>query len=130
MARGNVISPSPNNSYTFTKHASANLLGQVSLMRTFVNSPATWNAFIIRSQAYWLIDAIASCFGSELLNAAKNRDYRLQSLQFWRLDVTDRSAVLTANADVGEEPFIRQEIPYTDFPLDYFEIWAGFDGNR
>ena len=60
----------------------------------------------------------------------KNRDYRLQSLQFWRLDVTDRSAVLTANADVGEEPFIRQEIQYTDFPLDYIEIWAGFDGNR
>jgi len=64
------------------------------------------------------------------LNAAMNRDYRLQSLQVWRLDVTDGSAVLTANADVGVEPFIRQEIPFTDFPLDHIEIWAGFDGNR
>ena len=81
-------------------------------------------------QAYWLIDAIASYFGSEPMNTAMRRDYRLQSLQFWRLDVSDGSAVLTANADVGEDPFIRQEIPFTDFPLDHIEIWAGFDGNR
>ena len=81
-------------------------------------------------QAYWLIDAIASYFGSEQMNTAMSRDYRLQSLQFWRLDVTDGLAVLIAYADVGEEPFIRQEIPYTDFPLDQIEIWAGFDGNR
>lgn len=81
-------------------------------------------------RAYWLIDAIASYFGSELMTAAMNRDYRLQSLQFWRLGVTDGSALLIAYADVGEEPFIRQEIPYTDFPLDHIEIWAGFDGTR
>ncbi len=81
-------------------------------------------------QAYWLIDAIASYFGSEQMSNAMSRDYRLKSLQFWRLEVTDGSAVLIAYADVGEEPFIRQEIPYTDFPLDHIEIWAGFDGNR
>ena len=80
--------------------------------------------------AYWLIDAIASYFGSSQMNSALNRDYRLQSLQFWRLHVSNGSAVLIAYADVGEEPFIRQEIPCTDFPLDHIDIWAGFDGQR
>ena len=83
-----------------------------------------------QGQAYWLIDAIASYYGSEQMIAAMNRDPRLRSLQFWRLDVTGSSAVLIAYADVGEEPFIRQEIPFTDFPLDFVEIWAGFDGER
>lgn len=81
-------------------------------------------------QAYWLIDAIASYFGSEPMNTAMRRDARLKNLQFWRLNVgEERSAVLTAEADAGEEPFIRQEISYTDFPLTEIEIWAGFDGS-
>lgn len=81
-------------------------------------------------QAYWLIDAIASYFGSQSMNSAMQRDSRLKSLQFWRLKVTEHgTAVLTAEADVGEERFIRQEIPYTDFPLAEIEIWAGFDGS-
>ena len=60
-------------------------------------------------QAYWLIDAIASYFGSEQMMDAMQRDYRLKLLQFWRLEVQDGSAVLTAIADVGEEPFVRQD---------------------
>jgi hypothetical protein len=52
-------------------------------------------------------------------------------LQFWRLDVgDDGSAVLSGRADSGEEPFIVQLIPYTDFPLDHANIWAGYDGER
>ena len=81
-------------------------------------------------QAYWLIDAIASYFGSQLMQDATLIDPRHQSLQFWRLDVTNQSAVLTANADAGETPFIRQAIPYTDFQLDHIDIWAEFDGDR
>ena len=81
-------------------------------------------------QAYWLIDAVASYFGSSVMKAAMQKDSRLRSMQFWRLTVSDQSAVLIAEADAGEEPFVRQEIPYTDFPLDKVEIWAGFDGNR
>ena len=99
------------------------------LNRKVVHSPGIQYVAQV-GQAYWLIDAIASYFGSDLMNEAISRDYRLQSLQFWRLEVSDDSAVLIAFADVGEEPFIRQEIPFTDFPLDYVEIWAGFDGNR
>ena len=81
-----------------------------------------------KAEAYWLMDDIASYYGSKQMIEAMNRDPRLRSLQFWRLDVAGNSAVLIAFADVGEEPFIRQEIQYTDFPLDYVEIWAGFDG--
>jgi hypothetical protein len=81
-----------------------------------------------KGHAYWLIDAIVSYFGSPEMKQAMAKDYRLQSLQFWRLTVTDSSAVLTAEADAGEEPFIRQEIAFTDFPLDAIDIWAGFDG--
>jgi hypothetical protein len=51
-------------------------------------------------------------------------------MQFWRLTVTGQSAVLIAEADVGEEPFIRQEISYTDFPLEQTAIWAGYDGTK
>jgi hypothetical protein len=63
----------------------------------------------------WLKDAIRD-------------DSRLASMQFWRLTVEDQGAVLTAEADAGEEPFIQQVIPYTDFPLDRIEIWAAYDG--
>ena len=82
----------------------------------------------LAGQAYWLIDAIASYFGSEVMDEAIKRDARLGSLQFWRLDVQGSGAVLTASADSGVKPFVRQEIPYTDFPLDHIDIWAGFDG--
>ena len=80
--------------------------------------------------AYWLIDAIASYFGSDLMKRAMAEDNRLTYLQFWRLRVNDNSAVLVAEADAGEKPFITQEIPFTDFPLDEIEIWAAFDGKR
>lgn len=80
-----------------------------------------------RAHAYWLIDAIASYFGSTEMNAAIRKDCRLATLQFWRLEVKDRKAILFANADSGEKPFIQQEIPFTDFPVDHIDIWAGFD---
>lgn len=82
-----------------------------------------------KTEAYWLIDAIASYVGSETLVKAIERDERLASLQFWKLDVhEDRSATLICEADNGEPPVVRQEIRYTDFPLEEFRIWVGFDG--
>jgi hypothetical protein len=82
-----------------------------------------------RGKCYWLIDAIASHFGSREMNRAIRHDDRVRWLQFWRLSVRDDgSALLSACADSGVTPFITQEIAYTDFPLDSVEIWAGFDG--
>ena len=84
-----------------------------------------------RGQAHWLLDAIAFYFGSNDMVRAIERDKRLEDMQFWRLDVRDdRSAVLSARADSGEEPFILQSIEYTDFPLDYVDIWAAYDGEH
>jgi hypothetical protein len=84
-----------------------------------------------QAQAYWLLDAIASYFGSQEMIRASLRDTRLNDMQFWRLDVRDdRSAVLSACADSGEEPFILQSIEYTDFPLDHVDIWAAYDGEH
>ncbi len=81
--------------------------------------------------AYWLIDAIASYFGDRKMTGAMARDSRLRSLQFWRLEVAgDQSAVLTMRADSGVQPAITQQIPFTDFPLDAIDIWAGFDGTH
>jgi len=83
-----------------------------------------------QGEAYWLIDAIASYyFQSSSMDQAIAKDERLAWLQFWRLDVNeDRSAILAMRADSGEVPVIVQGIPYTDFPLDSVDIWAGFDG--
>ncbi len=83
-----------------------------------------------KAGAYWLIDAIASYFGSDIMNKAMSQDDRLSSLQFWKLTVNDNSAVLTATADSDAKPFITQEIPFTDFPLPKIDIWAGFDGSH
>jgi hypothetical protein len=82
-----------------------------------------------RANAYWLVDAIASYFGSQEMTEAFERDDRLKDLQFWRLDVSaDRSAALSGRADSDVAPFIIQLIPYTDFPLESVDIWAGYDG--
>ena len=84
-----------------------------------------------QAEAYWLVDAIASHFGGQEMIRASQRDMRLDSMQFWRLDVLDdHSAVLSARADAGEEPFITRLIDYTDFPLNYVDIWAGYDGEH
>jgi hypothetical protein len=81
--------------------------------------------------AYWLIDEIAIALGSPQFRKAASRDSRVGSLHFWKLTVgDDRSATLTARADDGVKPFITREIPFTDFPLDHVDIWAGFDGEH
>lgn len=85
--------------------------------------------------AYWLVDAIASYFGTPKMVDAMKHDGRLRTLQFWTLERLDKDAgfdaVLVARADSDCEPCIVQYIEYTDFPLDSVNIWAGRDaGNR
>ena len=65
-----------------------------------------------KAEAYWLIDAIASYQSKE-------------PFQLWELAVKDdRSAVLTARTDSDQDPFITQEIPYTDFPMERITLWV------
>jgi len=71
--------------------------------------------------AYWLIDAVASYQGEPALALTE-----LQEFQLWELAV-DRernSAVLTCRADTGRKPVVRQEIEYTDFPLDEIKLYV------
>jgi hypothetical protein len=80
------------------------------------------------AQAYWLLDAIASYFGTQAMQYFIKQDSRLADLQFWKLTVKEACGQLTARADSDAEPFVVQDIPFTDFPLDEIDIWAGFDG--
>ena len=84
-----------------------------------------------RAGAYWLIDLIASYIGTPEMARAIADDYRLGEMQFWRLAVDDNGgAVASCRADSDQAPAITQVVPFTDFPLDQIEIWAGFDGER
>jgi len=81
--------------------------------------------------AYWLLDAVASYFGSGVMRAAIAADVRLGAMQFWTLTVAEnQTAELVMRVDGGEKPAIRQEIGYTDFPLPAADIWAAFDGKH
>lgn len=81
-----------------------------------------------RAGAYWLVDTIASYYGTPTMQNAMYQDERLWWLHFWRLELDDeRRALLTARADDDEEPFVSREIPFTDFPLRGIAVWAGYD---
>jgi len=82
-------------------------------------------------KAYWLVDAIASHIGSKEFNKAASQDDRIGLMHFWKLAVRpDQTATLKAVADSGEQPFIEQQIPFTDFPLEEIDIWAKNDAGR
>lgn len=74
----------------------------------------------LRAGAYWLLDAIYS-WQTEL--AAHEID--LSAFQIWTLTVSkDQTAVLTCQADSDQPEVARQEIEYTDFPLDEIRIYV------
>jgi len=65
--------------------------------------------------AHWLIDAIASY------------QFKLSGIPFqiWilRVDLENNTAVLTMQEDSGEPELVRQEIKFTDFPLDEIKFY-------
>jgi hypothetical protein len=69
------------------------------------------------AQSFWLIDAIASHQTKELLS-----NPYLAELQIWRLIVEEKSGVLICEWDTDKE-VLRQEIPYTDFPLTTIKLY-------
>ena len=68
-------------------------------------------------EAYWLMDLIAS------YQAECAKDEQLKYMQFWTLKVTDGTGVVTCERDSNDIAF-RQEIPYTDFPLDEIKLYC------
>ena len=64
--------------------------------------------------AYWLLDAIFSVqFTPQVLG---------QKFQVWKLKVQDSSATLTLE-DGNDNEVFKQEISYTDFPLEEITFW-------
>jgi hypothetical protein len=57
--------------------------------------------------------------------------HAVQPLQNWclRVDTAARSAVLTMTDGTSMDAIIRQEIDYTDFPLDEIALWLCAKGN-
>ena len=74
-------------------------------------------------EAYWLLDAIGS------YQQKCQKDEMLQDMQFWTLRRTKDSVlrttefVLICERDTNDEAF-RQEISFSDFPLDEIKIWV------
>jgi hypothetical protein len=65
--------------------------------------------------AHWLIDAVYSyqC----------QKEVKAEEFQLWELKVTNKTAILTMRRDTNEPEIVQQEIPYTDFPLDYIKLY-------
>ena len=61
-------------------------------------------------EAYWLLIAISSY-------------KRTEPFQVWSLVVNGTKAVLTMKEDTNSPVLVKQEIPYTDFPLDKMDLW-------
>jgi len=70
------------------------------------------------AECHWLVDAIASH------QVRCQQDDMLRGMQFWELFTEQGGWVLACYRDKGDEAF-RQEIPYSDFPLDDgIRIWV------
>src|SRR3990167_6373010 len=63
-----------------------------------------------RAGAYWLIDLIAS-------------SHRKEPFQVSRLEKTDKGWLATMKEDSDQPVLVRQEIEYSDFPLNEIELW-------
>ena len=85
--------------------------------RVVLTDGAKWLAE--NAGCYWLADAIASW------QPKCRKDELLRGIQFWtlRVDAEKKNAVLICERDAGDE-FLRQEIPYTDFPLPEVKLWV------
>ncbi len=69
------------------------------------------------ASAYWLLDLIASHQTKRFLSNPK-----LQDFQIWRLSVHENSGTLICEWDTNME-VLRQEIEYTDFPLQSIKLY-------
>ncbi len=63
-----------------------------------------------KAGAFWLLDVIFSY-------------RRKEPFQIWILKVKDRIGVVTMREDTGQPVKVRQEIPFTDFPLAEIKLY-------
>lgn len=102
--------------YNLAQHHGSACFYRHGLMRSVVMSEGAH--FLCENGAGWLMDAIVSYQFDEKAKACDT--------QIWKLKVNqqDNSAVLTClDGDVYEpREIIKQEIPFTDFPLPEIEL--------
>ena len=72
-----------------------------------------------KAKAYWLMDAIAS--------HQTNKQVVAEEFQFWMLTVNDKQAAVLTCTDGNNKELVRQEISYTDFPLNSISLYAALD---
>jgi len=74
------------------------------------------------TDAYWLLDVVASYQGKKLAEAVK------RGFQIWllRVDLVEQTALITCvgSNEHGTEVLVEQALEYTDFPLDRIELWV------
>jgi hypothetical protein len=75
-----------------------------------------------KAGAYWFTDLIAS-YQTQLLR-------KQEWFQVWNIKVSaDRSAQVWCD-DGNGKALVTQDIPFTDFPLSEFSLYAEFDGEN
>ena len=79
--------------------------------------------FLESNGAAWLLDLIASYQSAKL-------DQQSGGFQIWTLKVTDNTAVIICQFDSNTPNLVKQEIPYTDFPLDEIKIYVEGEGEN
>jgi len=89
--------------------------------RVVITDGVKWMAE--KAGAFWLLDAIAS------YQPACLKDKMLREFQVWTLTTEQRSETnrrghLKGERDTGDPKAIRQEIEYTDFPLDEIKLYV------
>ena len=72
-----------------------------------------------KAKAYWLMDAIAS--------HQIHKQVVAEEFQFWTLTVNEKQAGVLTCTDGNNKELVRQEIPYTDFPLNSISLYAALD---
>lgn len=82
--------------------------------------------FLQDNGAAWLIGAIESWqHNSDMTSLPKDIEFQVWELIVIR-NIGDRSgtAILTCHEDAGEPTLVKQEISYTDFPLDSIKLYV------
>jgi len=69
------------------------------------------------AECFWLLDIIES------YQPKARRHPMLKEMQFWTLKVKDGAGVVTCDDGNGNIE-IKQEIPFTDFPMGEVKVWV------
>jgi hypothetical protein len=72
-----------------------------------------------KAKAYWLMDAIAS--------HQTNKSVAAEEFQFWKLTVGEKREAVLICTDGNDHELVRQDIPFTNFPLNSISLYAALD---